>query len=686
MGNMELPIPKVVKKLWDVWNLRGSILSSLTLQVFLLLFASRRQRSKSSLLLICIWLSYLLSDWVAAVAIGLITKSQGGSCDYKGNHDLLAFWASFLLLHLGGPDSITSFALEDNQFWLRHLIGLVLQVLLAFYSLFLTIPNNKLLAPTILVFVVGTVKFAERTSALYLASSDHFAETVLPPPNPGPDYEEAVQIYSSMRSVQIETPLEKRTMPNVVNYDSREDKSTGKENEKMSLEEEIKLLDEAYSNFETFKGLIVGFILSSRYRESSRKSFLRRLPDQAFRLIEYELCFMYHVLHTKVVVVRRKIGYILRFISFFSIIAVSVTFYFVNKRGFNDCDIGITYALLAGAISVECISVFNLIFSVWSLIAPNKNMWTEAIAKRTLKDGKWSGWSGWVSQYNMISYCQDERPKCLYNLASCLYMKAILDQIKIWCYSSSETVTRELKSFIFTELRAKSQTASTLRAAMEACSQRGDWALLRRASSYESLKWSVGEFQFAESLLLWHLATELCYSQAMTSHKEATESMRICKVISDYMFCLLVSKPAMLAPVLGNWHIVFQDTCAEAKRFFSKHGLWQHSTACEKILQTTTQYRPAAVKGNKSKSVLFDANILAEQLRSVENQWKLMSRVWVELLSYAAINCRPIVHAQQLGKGGELLTFTWLLMCHLGFGTQFYEQEQHAGKKMVATK
>ena len=149
------------------------------------------------------------------------------------------------------------------------------------------------------------------------------------------------------------------------------------------------------------------------------------------------------------------------------------------------------------------------------------------------------------------------------------------------------------------------------------------------------------------------------------------------------MFYLLVDKPAMLAPVLGNWNIVFQDTCAEAKRLFFKHRLSLHLDACEKIISTKPRVRAIAVKGNRSRSVLFDACILAQQLEKETDKWTVMSRVWVELLCYAAINCRPFVHVQQLSKGGELLTFTWLLMNHLGLGTQFAEQEQQVGTRMV---
>ncbi|KAK9991705.1 hypothetical protein SO802_026690 [Lithocarpus litseifolius] len=81
----------------------------------------------------------------------------------------MAFWASFLLLRLSGPDTITSFALEDNELRLRHLAGLILQVFATAYIFYQSLPN-KLCVPTIIVFLVGTIKHVERTRALFLAS------------------------------------------------------------------------------------------------------------------------------------------------------------------------------------------------------------------------------------------------------------------------------------------------------------------------------------------------------------------------------------------------------------------------------------------------------------------------------------------------------------------------------------
>ncbi|CAL2251521.1 unnamed protein product [Prunus armeniaca] len=626
-------------KIWNEWNLRGCIILSLALQVFLFFCAPLRQKCRSKLIVVLIWFAYLLFDWVAAVAIGVITKSQGDPYDSGKNKDLLAFWAPFLLVHLGGPDTITSFALEDNEFWLRHLIQLILQVLAAAYSFYMTLFENKLWFPTVLVFVVGTIKFGERTCALYLylASLDHFGETVLPEPEPGPDYEEAVEIYSTMRSVEVPTQVELPIRPmHIGNY--KNPKFTVEGVLKESLDD-VQLLQEAYRFFGSFKGLIVGFLLSSKVQERSREFFLKRTHVSAFQLIEYELSFMYEVLHTKVVVAHHKVGYILRLLTFCSTIGALMLFALVGKHKFDKFDIALTYALLIGAIILDTLSVLNLICSDWTVIAFN-NIWSRSYIGAVILKPKRGRWSGSVSKYNMISNFLDEHPE--------------------WVYTFAEAVTEDVKKFLFKQLRIKSLEANNRRAAMEASSQR-------------------------ESVLLWHIATELYF--AKKKHNADKERREICKLLSDYMFYLLVvMQHNMMAPFLGNWHIVFQDTRAEAKRFFFKHKITDHGKACEKINAVEAKFRSAAVK-DKSKSVLFDACFLVKQLEEVEaDPWKLMSPVWVELLSYASIKCRPIVHAHQPSRGGELLAFTWLLMNHLGLGTQFYELENQAGTKMVAVK
>ena len=94
----------------------------------------------------------------------------------------------------------------------------------------------------------------------------------------------------------------------------------------------------------------------------------------------------------------------------------------------------------------------------------------------------------------------------------------------------------------------------------------------------------------------------------------------------------------------------------------------------QRIVEVDTRFKPAHVKGNISKSALFYASALAKELKKLgTRKWEVTSKVWVELLSYAVSRSRGNGHVQQLSKGGELLTFVWLLRAHLGLRESWVE-------------
>ncbi|KAJ6394151.1 hypothetical protein OIU77_023391 [Salix suchowensis] len=202
------PIPDGVKRLWDHWNIRSAILASLSLQVFLILFASWRKRTAHKLVIFSIWLVYLLADAVATFAIGHISTRQGTSDPkYRDSSDLLAFWAPFLLVHLGGPDTITAFALEDNELWLRHLLTFATQGIATLYVFLLTLTGNRVWIPTVLLFFAGVIKYFERTYSLYAASMDQFRDSMLEDPDPGPNYAKLMEEYDSKIEAKIPTEI-----------------------------------------------------------------------------------------------------------------------------------------------------------------------------------------------------------------------------------------------------------------------------------------------------------------------------------------------------------------------------------------------------------------------------------------------------------------------------------------------
>uniref|UniRef100_A0A5B7CBR3 DUF4220 domain-containing protein n=1 Tax=Davidia involucrata TaxID=16924 RepID=A0A5B7CBR3_DAVIN len=743
------------KKLWDTWNLRGCIILSLSLQTFLILFAPLRKRVATTWVIMPLWLAYLLADWAANFAVGLISSSQGNASGPANNADLLAFWAPFLLVHLGGPDTITAFALEDNELWLRHLLGLIFQCAASFYVFFQSLTTeNVLWIPTLPMFLAGIIKYSERTRALYLASLGSFRDSMLTEPDPGPNYAKLMDEYFSKKEAKLPTRIEMIPEPDRVikaaNQAPEGDLS------------DLQVVLDAHRFFETFKGLIVDLIFSFRERNQCREFFLKRTAKDAFRIVEVELNFIYEVLYTKIVVVHCKLGYFLRFISFSSVTVSLVLFYKKNKKEFDGFDVGITYTLLLGAMALDTIAFLMLISSDWTAVAlekksnKNKSFFTSILRKILNVDRKrWfdgstepphscclggfpnlhSRWSESVSQYNLIYYCLHQRSKGKEKIIGYLGLTAFLNERK---YVKREPFTKELRDFIFEELLTKSQMADDLETAREICSARGDWVL--RIKGWSTLLPYIVDLDYDQSLILWHIATELCYNTEPDPGISGNKYRDFSKLLSDYMLYLLVMQPTMMSKVAGIGQIRFRDTCAEANKFFrggklkrgkensqvciavknffcrEKGGKEQpqqarpnifnlkkffgrgklerdevHKKACDSILAVNTEVKPVYVKGDRSKSVLFDASILAKELKQLQkdhgkDKWEIMSRVWVELLSYAASHCRANTHAQQLSKGGELVTVVWLLMAHLGLGDQFQINEGHARAKLIVGK
>ncbi|RVW91904.1 hypothetical protein CK203_030176 [Vitis vinifera] len=166
--------------------------------------------------------------------------------------------------------------------------------------------------------------------------------------------------------------------------------------------------------------------------------------------------------------------------------------------------------------------------------------------------------------------------------------------------------------------------------------------------------------------LFWHLATDLCYDTDLNKNSNREAS----KLLSDYMVYLLLKRPLMLPPGIGQ--IRFRDSCAKATKIFQTVKDRNIQSCKRFLLQVNTEIPPLKAKADGSKSVLLDACRLASlcnlwsQKNGTMKEWEMMSHVWVEMLCYAACHCPRNEHAKELTQGGELLTHVWLLMAHFG--------------------
>ncbi|MBA0876031.1 hypothetical protein Goshw_021082 [Gossypium schwendimanii] len=249
-------------------------------------------------------------------------------------------------------------------------------------------------------------------------------------------------------------------------------------------------------------------------------------------------------------------------------------------------------------------------------------------------------------------------------------------------YASLKPLSLDLWKFIFEELKTKSEFADTPKIAKRISSARCEWDLMDVCEELEHgklLRYLI-EVLYDESILLWHIATDLCYHPDDEKDWKDTSRQDGDK---ENLF-----HPTMMFAVAGFGKIGFRDTCVEAERFFKRGDLYpnQDKKACEDLLGVRTDVGPQEVKGDRSKAVLFDACMLARELNKMNNKWKIMSKVWVELVSYAASHCRASTHTIDLSQGREIITLFWLLMAHFGLGERLQINEGHARAKLIVGK
>ncbi|KAG6768656.1 hypothetical protein POTOM_027583 [Populus tomentosa] len=185
-------------------------------------------------------------------------------------------------------------------------------------------------------------------------------------------------------------------------------------------------------------------------------------------------------------------------------------------------------------------------------------------------------------------------------------------------YLTNVEVTGSLKEWIFNhfkkklnEIQQETELGSYNLGALKTA--RGN--LVLQKYSHSELNWSI-EVEFDESILIWHIATEICCKLEDSAGDIILSKHHISKLLSEYMLYLLVMNPSMFPVGMGQF--VFEDTCAEAVRFFStaekldvhRNLLKQYNTG---VQQPGERYR-------SKKSVLSDACRLAQQLVDISDK------------------------------------------------------------------
>ncbi|GKE44161.1 hypothetical protein Tco_1471445 [Tanacetum coccineum] len=275
----------------------------------------------------------------------------------------MSFWAPFLLLYLGGPDSITAFALEDNELSLRHFVEIVFQFAVVLYIFSLSWPGcSDLPKLSVLVYLAGFIKCFERIKALRLANTENLRDSMLGPPD-------AVNIHL--------------------------------------YPEEGREISEAYDLLQTFKQLFDDLILTFKDRDSSQSYFRHLKSRNAFYVAEIELGLSFDMLYTKANVDYSFNGILLRLTSISVLMMVPVGFYFLCEiDDYHLIDIVITYLLVGTTLIMDIFAVITMLCSDWTDQWFTQKNLILSFLKQPIKQR----WSGSMAQFNLLGVTLDKRP------------------------------------------------------------------------------------------------------------------------------------------------------------------------------------------------------------------------------------------------------------------------------------
>ncbi|XP_020167076.1 uncharacterized protein [Aegilops tauschii subsp. strangulata] len=652
---------------WKEWGIQVLVLLSLALQVILLITAEIRRRKDSGVLRVVVWSAYLLADTTAIYTLGHMSVTSRSP-----EHELVAFWAPFLLLHLGGQDNITAYSIDDNRLWLRHLQSFVVQVLAAAYvlyesSIFVGGRRTMLGQATILMFVVGVVKYGERVWALMSASSSSLS---------GKNYNSFGKLHfqdphSTITSMAV--PLLAHDLLNVPKH--------------------------------LLKGPLPLLAFDSELGYFSW--------EDMYHVAEIQLSLMHDVFYSKAELIHTWYGHCIRLTSL-AVTATALRLFLglSDKDGFSKVDLVATYVLLSGAVVLEITSVLRAMSSTWIypfseririkesillfpllcllfLVCTFGEHVRRAIQKVGILKRYWSGSMGQHNFIYMCSHCKDSRSS---KIARWMGRE---DWWNTLVYTSSSVpVSEDFSMMLKEQLRGSVGVTKENRDHIQ--NSRG-LAALKKRGLHEELAWSV-DSELDESILVWHIATDVYLSWYESEHKRLPHPAKVTQELSNYMMFLLAARPYMLPDnatrqryiELCNkviYHLELQYSSAEDLiKLMQGHGdaLNAEQTQPAVVVENLVVDMPAAT--TKESSVTFDrACQLASKLISKEletpdaTMMDLISQVWVEMLCYTGYRCRPDSHARQLSSGGEITTVVAILMEFLkSYFLKFNKQEPDA--------
>ncbi|KAK7820757.1 hypothetical protein CFP56_038496 [Quercus suber] len=629
-----------IKNILDLrtkWTIEMLILVNFALQIILTLFGGRRRYIPGFWIRFTVWSSYLLSSSIGKIVISKLTtidaKHSVLNATLSSNQtdvhpELKALLAPLVFVQFGNPDSITAYSIEDHRLGLRQLIGLLIQVGVVIWILvrcWTKYKNSILLLP---MFVAGITKYGETVWALRSA-------------------------LIGKSGITVSEIDQKETVPGLLQQ--LPERISG-----------VELILKAYYRFSCLKPHLENWLYQPLYESLPWMSIDAYSAEDVFRITDFVLGFIYDVLYTKAPIIYTWQGCILRIISFLSLVSTLCGFAILSRQDSHKITgkyLVFTYVVLIAAVILELYQIILLPFSEWAILKMVRHHNEPVVMKclRALgpKSSKWKRWSNLLGQFNLFTFClHDQKLK----YSRMIKFRGIDMELRKTMNRIRVEFPEELKELIVHEMKEVDNARDS-----KPITQRGQWALERYGCLNYEFKWSVKR-DFGKSILIWHIATDICYHSNVQDGIPNSQ-IEMGKLLSNYMMYALAMRPHMFCTTTAT--IIFQHAYTKIMIVLRTRPslIKDEGEACS-IFRMEELPNESNLDKNKETMVtsnwyvLRDAQRLSRSLMRRDNRWHIMNSVWVEMLCYAASNCPVDYHAEQLRRGGGLITHVWLLLAY----------------------
>ncbi|VAI63194.1 unnamed protein product [Triticum turgidum subsp. durum] len=499
-----------------------------------------RRRRDSGVRMSLVWVAYHVTEIITPIALGKVFLDTATAVSEEL---MFAFWAPFLLLHLGRPDNITSYALEHNELSPTQKAVLVLEIGGAIYGSYkqrFMRGDAALRAAFFIMLFLGSYKYVERAVALRRASFD------------------------SIRRSAGRKKLRRFTF----------------EDEGRKWDNDDALLD-AHGLVGVTMGAFADYQLNRRRYVPSYSGW-----KDVSEVVEMEASLMYDMLYTKASVIRTWAGYIIRVLSPPATATALYLFHSKEGQAMESADRTVTYTLLVGTLVLDVRWLLRALGSTWTyafLVEQGEGKEWLLPVRRTFPDNlprqaamqSWycvrrllvsldtsrlslrSGPSGHrllsgVGQHNLLQECCTCTPRPRGQL------EKLISSFFTGLGKKKTDVKDELLEAVCTQVLLESRTLVGMRPISEL-----DDYMRSNASNYS----------FESNLIALHVATDiflLCKPTSIKSEASAKYEKQI-RAISDYMMFLLAERQHMVLKQ-GDEGVHYKKARLDLEEIWSERG------------------------------------------------------------------------------------------------------------------